>query len=111
MNKVERSTESRMPGPDKRNFRDMEAEFEEDDESPLRYGPGDIGNLLKPALKELVEHRTTGSKRQHLMGFIEWVPPETMEGFLILCVEYGADKVMPKRKPKVVIDAQAGKSS
>ncbi|NIQ80591.1 MAG: hypothetical protein GTN93_21365 [Anaerolineae bacterium] len=107
-----------MPKPAQHNLGPTDADFDDDiEDRPVRYSPGDIGQLLRPGLTELIEHRTTGEKQRHLKKFAEWLPPENMEDFLILCLEYGADKIMPRNKPengkrsRMRVGAQRGRSA
>lgn len=74
-------------------------ELYDDDEVPQSlYQPGDLGRIVTPSLQELIDHRADPADRQRLRNFLNWIPKDVLEGFLIRCLEFGADKTFPKPK-------------
>lgn len=77
-------------------------DFDDDeivDVNPLaRFNPGAIGKEVKCRLKALVD--AYSDKKSRTKRFIDWVPPEDLEKFLVLAMEYGCEKTYPKQKKK-----------
>ena len=83
-------------------LRPGEFDLEEDDvrDRVDVFKKGEIGRVLKTPLLELAAHYRDGPQRERIEGFIKWLPEENMEQFLMLCLEYGADKTLPKPSPR-----------
>lgn len=73
-------------------------ELEDDEPQQTFYAPGDIGKMALTVLKELVDNRAPETARAHLTKFLDFIPPDQLEEFLVKCIEYGADKVLPQKK-------------
>lgn len=72
--------------------------FEEELESEkVFYGPGDLGKMALPVLKEIVAHRAAEGDRERLGRFLEFVSPKDLEEYLLHVLEYGASRVLPKK--------------
>lgn len=72
-------------------------EFDELDELPEEvFKPGELGKIMVPGLADLINHYMKDDpKKEMVLGFVKWCPPEHLEGFLVKCMEYGADKTKP----------------
>lgn len=75
-----------------------EFDLEEDDDRDRVdvFKKGEIGRVLRTPLLELAAHYREGPAREHIENFVKWLPEVNMEQFLMLCLEYGAQKTMPK---------------
>lgn len=77
--------------------------WDEDELPTSTYKPGDLGRIITPGLQELIDHRAPEAEKDRLTKFLTWCPKDVLEGFLVRCLEYGADKAFPKNgKPKTV---------
>lgn len=59
--------------------------------------PGHIGQVLVPMLQDLVARLAKGMEKDRSLAFLKWVPPEVLEQYLVLAVDYAADKTWPAK--------------
>ncbi len=81
-----------------KGFRDLDG----DDELPEeKFVAGDLGDIMKTGLKDLVNHYVTDpGKKDATVKFIEWIPSPHLEEFLVRCMEYGMERTSPSKGPK-----------
>jgi hypothetical protein len=80
--------------------REIDAELEEEGREEARpaYRPGEIARGIRPALEELVRMYCAEDARDQVLGFLGWVPPEALERFLCLALEYATDRTSPTKR-------------
>jgi hypothetical protein len=82
--------------PSAREFAELEDEAIEVDLREI-YVKGSITRDILPRLVSMVEAGVVDEMRKaKVLGFLKWVPASHLEGFLILALEYGCDKTMPR---------------
>lgn len=72
-----------------------------DDEIVVKFKPGEYGQVLVKGLTDLVKHYADAEKQDHILGFLNWVPPDHLERYLVHALEHGADLTRPKGPKKV----------
>lgn len=86
-----------------REIRVNEKHFLEDDddasvESVSQELPsGHVGRIMTPMLLDLVGRYAKGMEKDRSIAFLKWVPPEVLEKYLVLAVDYAAEKTWPDR--------------
>jgi hypothetical protein len=84
-------------------FGEPEEEFEEELEPrKVFYGPGDLGKMALPVLKEIIAHRAPEGNRERLERFLDFVSPKDLEEYLLHVLDYGASRVLPKKTARRV---------
>jgi hypothetical protein len=82
--------------PSAREFAELEEDAPDVDLREI-YVKGSITRDVLPRLIRIIEvSMDDGVRKSKILGFLKWVPPDHLEGFLILALEYGCDKTMPR---------------
>lgn len=72
------------------------------------YIPGSAAWELKETLRKLVRAHGEPAGREQTLKFLDWVPGEALEKFLVLALDYGCAKTLKARQRPIRVVRAAG---